>query len=152
MAELIREIEEESEERRGDNEVAGVERILSQAPYEPPTRKTKKSSKPMFHVASKQARIDLQAELIAFLAQYWEASSALRDGNLKAAGWFPEGCYPPALAFTGVPMSSRPLPPPTRRLEILDSGEIERGEIPVVELTVPVWTAGPPARARGQPP
>ncbi len=55
----------------------------------------------MFHVASKQARDDLRRELGEYLAQYREASEALRSGNLEAASWFPEGCYPPALAFVG---------------------------------------------------
>ena len=76
-----------------------LKKILGQNPYEPPTRKTKRSTKPRFHVASKQARIDLEAELAAFLARYWEASEALRGGNLKAASSFPEGCYPPSLAI-----------------------------------------------------
>ncbi|MCP3963070.1 MAG: hypothetical protein GY719_34965, partial [bacterium] len=95
-----------------------------------------------------------------FLAQYWEASEALRSGNLKAAGWFPEGCYPPALAFIGQPPPRRPPPPPTRRIELLDSG-VERGDIPVVEIvgvfrtasalpSATLQTAEP--RARGQPP
>lgn len=152
VAELIHEIEDEGEERRNGDEVAGVEKILSQNPYEVPTRKTKRSSKPIFHVASKQARLDLQAELSAYLAQYWEASAALRGGNLKAATWFPEGSYPPALAFAGAPPPPRPPSPPTRRIKLLDSGEVKRGEIPVVELSVSIWTTGPPARARGQPP
>ncbi len=144
VAELILEIEEEGKERRCGDEVAGVEKILSQNPYEPPTRKTKRSTKPLFHVASKQARVDLEAEMAAFLARYWEASAALRGGNLNAAKWFPEGCYPPALAFTGSPAPPRPPLPPTRRIEVLDSGDVERGEIPVVAV--------PSARARGQPP
>jgi hypothetical protein len=130
--------------------LAGVEKILSQNSYEPPTRKTERSTKPLFHVASKQARVDLEAELAAFLAQYWEASAALRSGNLEAAGWFPDGCFPPALAFVGSPRHLTPPTPPTRRIEILDSGDVERGEIPVVEIPASVWTDGPPARARGQ--
>jgi hypothetical protein len=152
VAELIHEIEEEGKEQRNGDGVAGVEKILSQNPYEPPTRRTKRSTKPLFHVASKQARVDLQAELAAFLAQYWEASAALRGGNLKAASWFPDGCYPPALTFTGPPAPARQPSPPTRRIEILESGDVERGEIPVVEIPVAVWSAGTPARARGQPP
>ncbi len=147
VAELIREIEEEGEERRCGDEVAGVEKILSQNPYEPPTRQTKRSPKPLFHVASKQARDDLRRDLAAFLARYWEASEALRGGNLKAASWFPEGCYPPALPFVGPPPPSRPPSPPTRQITILESGAIERGDIPVVEIPVRVE-----ARARGQPP
>ena len=150
VVELIREIEQEGEERRDGDEVAGALKILSQNPTEPPTRKTKRSTKPLFHVASKQARLDLQAELAAFLARYWEASAALRGGNLNAADWFPEGCYPPALAFAGSPRPPRPPAPPTRRIEVLESGEVERGEIPIVEI--PVLGARPSARARGQPP
>ncbi len=63
IAELIREIEEEGEKQRDGNPVAGTEKILSQNPYEPPTRKTRRSSKPMFHVASKEARDDLRHEI-----------------------------------------------------------------------------------------
>ncbi len=163
VAELIHEIEEETERKRGGNPVAGVEKILSQNPYEPPTRQTKRSTKPMFHVASQQARDDLRGEFAEFLAQYWEASSALRGGNLKAASWFPEGCYPPALAFVGAPAPTRPLSPPTRLITTLDSGRVERGDIPVVEILPGVaavdstvselddFSRADP-RARGQPP
>ena len=115
----------------------------------------------MFHVASKQAREDLRQELGEYLARYWEASAALRGGNLEAASWFPEGCYPPALAFVGPAAPKRPPAPPTRRIEVLESGAVERGEIPVVEVSVAYPSteqeyggasrAGVP-RARGQPP
>ncbi len=47
VAGLILEIEEEGERRRDGNSVAGVEKILSQNPFEPPTRKTKRSPKPL---------------------------------------------------------------------------------------------------------
>ena len=33
----------------------------------------------------------------SFLDPVGRPGTALRSGNLKAAGWFPEGCYPPAL-------------------------------------------------------
>ena len=155
VAELIREIEEEGEEQRNGAAVAGTEKILSLNPYEPPTRRTQRAPKPLFHVASKQARDDLRNEFWTYQAQYWEASDALRGGNLKAASWFPEGCYPPALAFAGPPPPPRPPSPPTRRITILESGAVERGEIPVVELQATIRTAGaqdPDPRARGQPP
>ncbi len=154
VAELIREIEEEGERKRDGNPVAGVEKILSQDPYEPPTRRTKRSTKPLFHVASRRAREDLRGELAAFLAQYWEASEALRGGNLEAASWFPDGCYPPALPFTGSPPPRRPPSPPTRPMTVLESGAVERGEIPVVEVPVTVAVGRPAAvepKARGQP-
>ncbi len=62
VAGLIREIEEEGERKRDGNSAAGIEKILSQNPYEPPTRRTKRSTKPLFHVASKEARDDLRRE------------------------------------------------------------------------------------------
>ncbi len=157
---MIREIEEEGKRQRDGNPVAGTEKILSQNPYEPPTRKTKRSTKPMFHVASRQARDDLRQELGEYLARYWEASEALRGGNLEAANWFPEGCYPPALSFVGSPPPRTPSPP-TRWIEILDSGAVERGEVPVVEISVAISAPRPwpgevspscEPRARGQPP
>ncbi len=147
VAELVSEIETEGEQKRDGNPVAGVEKILCQNPYEPPTRRTKRSPKPLFHVASKQERDDLRAERAAFLAQHREASEALRGGNLKAASWFPQGSYPPALPFIGQPPPRRPPSPPTRRITILESGGVERGEIPVVEIAVIIEV-----RARGQPP
>ncbi len=162
IAELIREIEEEGERKRGDdNPVAGAEKILSQNPYEPPTRKTKRSPKPLFHFASKEARDALYQEFAAFQSQFQIASEALRGGNLRAVAWFPEGCYPPALSFLGLPPPPRPPWPPTRWITVLDSGAIERGEVPVVEIPATVRTLGLEAdraphvvepRARGQPP
>ncbi len=147
IADLIREIEEEGDRRRDGNSVAGVEKILAQNPFEPPTRQTKRSPRPRFHVASKSARDLLRDELEAFLARYGEATEALRAGNLEAAGWFPDGCFPPALPYTGPPPPKRPPSPPTRRMIKLDAGTVERGEIPVIEIPLMIE-----ARARGQPP
>ncbi len=147
VAELIGEIEAEAEKKRAGDSVAGVERILNQNPLEPPTRVTKRSPKPLFHVASKEARDDLIGGFLGFQAQYQIASMSLRDGNLEAAGWFPEGCYPPALSFIGPPAPKLPPWPPTRQIQELDSGAIERGEIPLVEIQAPI-----DPKARGQPP
>ncbi len=147
VRDLVREIEEEGERKRDGATVAGVAKLLSQNPLEPPTRQTKRSPKPLFHVASKEEREDYVAGFLAFQSQYQIASEALRRGNLKAADWFPDGCFPPALSFTGSPPPKRPPWPPTRRIEKFDSGTVERGEIPVVEIPVVVEP-----RARGQPP
>ncbi|MCP3957040.1 MAG: hypothetical protein GY719_04225 [bacterium] len=76
--ELIREIEDEGERKRDGDPVAGVEKILSQDPFEPPTRVTKRSPKPLFHVASKEERDDLVSGFLAFQTQYQIASEALR--------------------------------------------------------------------------
>ena len=88
VAESICRIEEMAREKRDGNPVAGVEKILGQDPYEVPTRRTKRSPKPLFHVASKQARDDLRRELVEFLAEYSVASEASRGGNMDAASWF----------------------------------------------------------------
>jgi hypothetical protein len=156
LAELVREIEQEGEIARAGNPVAGVEKILSQDPYEPPTLRTKRSPKPLVH-ASGEARADFKAEHAAFLAQYWSASEALRsDPMLGAVKDFPLGCYPPALAFVGAPAPPRPPAPPSRRLVVEGTEIVERGEIPVVEVPVRVERPLGPARAsprsRGQPP
>jgi hypothetical protein len=156
IAELIVEIQQEGEIKRHGNPVAGREKILRQNPYEPPTRRTKRSPRPLFH-ASGESRKDLVAELDAFLARYWPASEALRsDPMLGAAMDFPHGCYPPALAFVGPPAPLRPPAPPTRRLVFEGTGVVERGEIPVVELPARFARAGGSARgsprSRGQPP
>jgi hypothetical protein len=162
IAELLVEIQKEGEQARGGNPVAGVEKILSQNPFEPPTRRTKRSPRPLFHIKRPEVRKDLCEELKAFLAQYWEASEALRSGNLKAAEWFPDGCYPPALPFNGDPPLPRPPSPPTRSITVLESGAVERGEIPVVVIPARVWSTtrqkgekswqAVEPRARGQPP
>ncbi len=59
IADLVQEIEEEGERRRAGDSVAGVDKFLSQDPLEPPTRLTKRSPRPLFHVASKALDIDL---------------------------------------------------------------------------------------------
>ncbi len=153
IAELIVEIQEEGKAKHGGNPVAGVEKILSLNPQEPPTRIPKTSPKPRFHAASKQARKDLWQEVVDFAKQYRMASESLRtDRNPEAVHWFPPGSYPPAFPFLGNPPPRRPPSPPTRRRTILESGVIERGEIPVVEIPLPSWAqAREPPRVRGQP-
>ncbi len=160
VAELIWEIEAEGKTARGDDTVAGREKILSLNPYKPPTRKTKSSPRPLVHAKDPDVRKQLLADLRAFLAQFAEASEAYRGGNPEALSWFPPDCYPPALPFLGAPAPSRPPSPPTRRIEVLESGEVVRGEVPVVTITVRTWPAEPRAtgtwwddepRARGQP-
>ena len=158
IAELVTEIEEEGKATRDGDSVAGVEKILSQNPYEPPTRKPKSSPKPLFHTASKEAWRALREEFAAYLTQYRMASEALRrDRSIEAAAWFPAGSYPPALPFVGPPPPPCPPSPPTRRITIPESGAPERGAIPVVEIPVAVRRPGlrihePIPRARGEPP
>jgi hypothetical protein len=153
VAELVREIEEEGERDRDGRPVAGIAKILSQDRFKAPSKTTKKSPRKRFHVKGKKARAELWAELTRFVAQYREASEALRSGEPDAPSRFPSGSYPPALPFSGNRPPPPPSAPPTRRITKLESGIVERDEIPVV--TIPGrWSAAEPeeARARGQPP
>ena len=160
IAELIWEIEAEGREARAGDPVAGREKILAQNPYRPPTRKTKSSPKPPFHAKDRAVKKQMWAERCEFFACFAEASEAYRAGNQEALSWFPEGCYPPALPFIGPPAPSRPPSPPTRRIVVLESGKVERGEIPVVTIPARTWSLAAPStgtswddepRARGQP-
>jgi hypothetical protein len=63
VAELVREIEEEGERDRDGRPVAGVAKILSQDPFKPPSRTTKKSPRRRFHLKGQKARDDLWDEL-----------------------------------------------------------------------------------------
>ncbi len=103
----------------------------------------------------------LCAERADVLSQHQIASEALRGGNLEAANWFPDGTYPPALSFVGPRPPRRPPSPPTRPLTVLESGDVERGEIPVVEISTTPGRAESETdaalddsepKARGQPP
>ena len=74
--------------------------MLKQNPFERPTvKRPKRSPKPRFHAASKEAFAELEAEFAEFNVLYDLASEALRSGDLSAAHRFPPGCFPPALAF-----------------------------------------------------
>ncbi len=140
ISQMIVEIQDRYRAKRDGNPVAGVEKILSLDPYESPTRHPKSSSRPRFHVASRQTRDELWKEYSEFATQYRIASEALRiRRNPEAMNWFPAECYPPALPFVGEPAPPRPPSPPTRRLVVDGSRIVDRGEIPVVEIPVAVW-------------
>jgi len=112
VSELIVEIQDRYRAERDGDPVAGIESVLSQNPFEPPTRQAKSSSRPRFHVASRQARDELWKEYAEFGAQYRMASEALRlRRNPAAIDWFPEGCFPPAQPFVGEPAPPRPPSP-----------------------------------------
>lgn len=141
VKELVHEIEEECRIARDGMEPLGVARILSQNPHEPPTRKAKKSMKPLFHVKDPEIRNLLRGELSEFLGTYWDASEGLRElcGRPAAELGFPAGCYPPALPYVGDRVSPCPPPPPTRMIEEIERGRVLRGPIPVVTLPIRVW-------------
>jgi hypothetical protein len=154
VADLIGEIEDEGRrkrEEREDDTVAGVEAVLSQNPYQPPTRQAKRSARPVFHFQSKEAKESLWGELKAFMEEYRFAADALQSGRQEAIDWFPEGSYRPQLPFLGLPRPPRPPSPRTRPLEIEETKEekrvvkrvVGRGAIPVVEVGGTVWSGCP---------
>ena len=98
VAELVDEIEKEAEADRRSRGVKplGVKAILAQSPHQKP-KKTKKSSEPAFHAATKAARRALRDAYALFLAAYQEAAEKLRQGDRSSR--FPEGSFPPALPF-----------------------------------------------------
>ena len=135
IAQILREIEDEAAQARGDSPVLGMPSIRRQDPCHRPPR-TKRSPKPRFHTVDREHCLSLVAEHRAFLSHYREASRALRSGDPGSSMGFPMGCYPPALPFVGAfhePWT--PPSPPTRPLFRGEKGDIvDRGEIPVVPV------------------
>jgi hypothetical protein len=138
VADLIGEIEEEGRKKREGDPVAGVEAVLSQDPYQVPTRRPKRSARPVFHFHSQEAKESLWGELKAFMEEYRSAADALQAGEMEAIDRFPEGSYRPQLPFLGMPAPPRPPSPPTRPLEIEESEDVKRvvgrGPVPLVEV------------------
>ncbi|MCP4660273.1 MAG: hypothetical protein GY856_33145 [bacterium] len=159
MTALIREIEHDQARSRDGRPVLGVEKILAQDRFKAPSKDTKSSPRPRFHVESDAVRDALWHEFRIFRLEYGQAARALLSGELAAAWDFPKGSYPPALPFVGKPAPPTPPPPPRREITETESGTIERGEVPVVEIAGRWQAADPPKpqapeepRARGQPP
>jgi REP element-mobilizing transposase RayT len=108
VADLIEQSEQEAvaDRRHQGKKVLGRKAILRKHPHYAP-HKEKRSRKPLFFAASKEAHKRLTETFRAFLASYMEASARLREGHRDAV--FPSGCFPPALPFTGI---TRAGPPP----------------------------------------
>ena len=135
VASLVEEIEQEEAEKRGGDPVAGVAAVLRQNPRKPPTKAPpKRSARPRFHAATPEGYKELWALATDFDVQFREAAEALRLARPGEELGFPRGCYPPALPFVGDPAPPCPPSPPTRRIVELESGEVFRGEVPVVEI------------------
>ena len=98
VAGMVEEVEKEAAAERQSCGMRplGRESILRQAPHERP-KKTKRSSAPAFHAATKAARRAMREAYGWFYAAYRDAAEKLRKGE---RGWsFPEGSFPPALPF-----------------------------------------------------
>jgi len=98
IAEIAEEIGAEASTRREEKGVApmGADAVRRQNPHTRPA-KSKKSSAPLFHAATKRVREDLLNVYYAFVAAFREAAEKLKAGNRNAA--FPIGCFPPGMPF-----------------------------------------------------
>jgi REP element-mobilizing transposase RayT len=98
VAALVAEIEAEAEAKRNATGVTppGPAAIRGQRPHDHPN-KIKKSAAPMFHAASKKARLELYQAYALFANAFREASEKLREGDRTVA--FPPWSFPPALPF-----------------------------------------------------
>ena len=142
VLDLIREIEREGADERGDREVLGVSRILNQDPHEQP-RKTKKSPAPiLFFTSSKELRACMRDEYKTFLTDYRVAADRLITAQKIGGAFdpqveFPLGSFPPALQFVGAGLPLPPPKPPSRLLFYAEDNSttiLQRGEIPVIRL------------------
>lgn len=95
---MIRVIEESTQERHlaDGTQPMGARAVVEQSPHTRPS-KIDRSPAPRFHAASKRARQELYAAYVWFLSSYRDAADQLRKGVLEVA--FPEGCFPPPLAY-----------------------------------------------------
>ena len=101
IAALVEEIEADAQRRRQETglEPLGVRAILKQRPEERPM-KTKSSSAPLVHAATKAVRTGFWEAYSAFVAAFRDAAELLKAGDRNAR--FPEGSFPPALPFVGL--------------------------------------------------
>jgi hypothetical protein len=98
VASLVTEIESQAaaELAKMGREPLGVSAILRQHPHTRPSR-TKKSSAPFYHAATKAVRKAFWQAYAAFVLAFREATDQWREGDRKAR--FPVGSFPPGLPF-----------------------------------------------------
>ncbi|MDY7095579.1 MAG: transposase [Acidobacteriota bacterium] len=95
---LVDEIEEETRirHRQKGTRPLGCRRVLKQAPHAAP-KQPKKGPAPLIFAASKAVREAFEKAYRLVVAAYMSASARLRSGDRSVR--FPEGTFPPALAF-----------------------------------------------------
>lgn len=98
ISDLVHEIEEETAARhsREGTRPLGVKAVVTQDPHARPER-IKRTWRPAFHAASKQARRNLVDAYGWFVKIYLAAAESRRNGNYRAR--FPEGSFPPRPPF-----------------------------------------------------
>ena len=105
VAELVREIEEETRQRFREQgrSPMGRKRILRQNPHDKPMNSSR-SPAPRFHAATAAVRKGLELAFYEFRVWYRRAADELNAGKKNVE--FPPGCFPP-----GLPFCARPQPP-----------------------------------------
>lgn len=96
IAEMLRQIEDETARRHGQDDTAplGVVEILAQDPHAAPN-KPKRAPAPLVHAASRKMRREFYALYAAFVGTFYEAVERLKAGCPTPG--FPDGAFPPAL-------------------------------------------------------
>ncbi len=104
MAEIVARVDEEAarERQRTGARSLGVKKILRTSPHKRP-RRVDKSPRPRFHAATKRVLKHLREAHAEVVAAFREASQRLLAGDRDVE--FPEGTFPPGLAF--VPFAGR---------------------------------------------
>jgi len=98
VGEMIAAIEHEAtaRHRAEGGQPLGVAGILRQDPHHHPA-KLDRSPAVLVHAASKQARAELRAAYVCFVAAFRAAAERLKAGCHDVV--FPRGCFPPSLPF-----------------------------------------------------
>ncbi len=98
VREVVRDIEQEAavERRKTGQRSRGAEAVMAMDPHFRP-EKLESSSAPMFHAARKHIRRAMWEAYAWVVKEYREAAERLREGDRLVA--FPEGTFPPGLAF-----------------------------------------------------
>ena len=98
VAALVSDIQEEAatEREATGSEVLGAEAVMSKDPHHRP-EKLDRSPAPRFHVATREAWLELRDAYSWFLGAFRTAAAKLKARD--RASPFPTGSFPPALPF-----------------------------------------------------
>ena len=98
---MIRDIEQHTRQQvnRAGRRVMGARKVSAQSPHRKPL-KVKRSPAPLCHCSDPEERRRYRDDFRWFTTLYHQASKLLRAGEQDVQ--FPENCFPPALAFSGI--------------------------------------------------
>jgi len=98
---MIGDIEQHTSQQliRAGRRVMGAKKVLAQSPHRKPN-KVKRSPAPLCHCSDPEERRRYRDDFRWFTTLYKQASKRLRAG--EEAVRFPENCFPPPLAFSGI--------------------------------------------------